>query len=827
MVSAVGTLNDAPVFRTKNNLLHMTDGTNNWLFDGTNWVHEGLSIPYQGGFTNRNIFSGPPFWTVAIDTTVAGIFSALVGRYYWFTNGDQTITRPVHESDSSAIGLSTGVVTNKTIKVYQTPGLWSVTTGSKLITVAASVDNPGPTLPLGSTSPDAGTGPATLAGAFNGLTLYINGTLIGVIAGVVVSGGTNYLSLVANSPATIAGGRPVLCDSRCTHWNLYASEADGSKVGQFLNVSTSVTQDLSVTPVEDVSPFIDDPDNTFVPIFRPVRNDPPPASRVLEVHKSRLWRIRDAKPNLFNFAANEEVASGANGNPDECVPGAAQIYTAESIAQDKNSTKLAGAGASLFNLGASHVWANPNNVTSGVSYATTSLPGDSSHSYYLRADNFGFAIPTDATITNIELTFDAFASAATDNLFYIYASKDEVNIFFKGFSPTLGTSVSTITISATPSGWSGLAGITATEINAATFAMYIQAPGRSVARNYSVRNVRVKISYQEALPGGPQQVTNTISDIVNEVSFPDQSNRIRGLISHGDALYMGSERQTYPLYGESIDDFALSQVTAFNVGFFGRFSGKSTPHGLAFLSYDKKALLYPTSGVPQTNATDALIEFGKPMRNKFAGIASAGAWNEVVTEMYYFGVRNWFVIGFPSVELGGNFITYVFDFNTRAWFQLQRGFTSLSVFEIGDGQLILVGGAEDGKVYVVDDQTRTYTTTDDLPEATWRPSLIYFNAQASARVVNYIELEFTSDNLANDIEVTFWLDPEDVDDPGTGRTVTLTKIVNIGTVFYRGWLQGGTTCKRLLLEIKADASQNAGAIRGAKVVAYPYKGITA
>lgn len=823
-VSAVGTLNDTPVFRTKNNLLQMTDGTNNWLFDGTNWVKTGLSIPYQGGFNAQNQFTGPPFWTVAIDATAAGTFTAAVGRYYWFTNADLTSTRPVHESDSSAIGTITGAVTNKKVAVYQTPGLWSVTSGSKLITIAASTDNPGPTKPLDSVSPDAGSGPATLAGAFNGLTLYINGTLIGVIAGVVVSGGTNYLSLVDNSPSTVSGGRPVLCDARCTHWNLYASEADGSKVGQFLNVSTPVTQDLSSTPVEDQSPFIDDPDNTFLPIFRPVRNDPPPVSRVLEVHKSRLWRVRNTKPNLFDFTANEEVASGANGNPDECVPGAAQEYVATGAAQEKTSTQLAGAGTDIggFPFG-SHAWANPGNVTSGVSYATVSLPGDTTSSDALRADTFGFAIPSDAVIDDITLTFDALASSPSSSSLFVYATKDETNIFFRGATVDLNTSVGTITVSGAPALW-GLAGITATEINAGTFAIYLQAPGRSVARDYSVRNVRIKISYTEALPGGPATVTNTISDIVNEVSFPDQSNRIRGLISHGDALYMGSERQVYPLYGESIDDFALSQVTAFNVGFFGRFSGKSTPHGLAFLSYDRKALLYPSSAVPRANATDALIEFGKPMRNKFKAIPNV-FWNEVVAEMYYFGIRNWWVIGFP--DAAGEFQTYVYDFNTRAWFQLQRGFTALSVFEIGDGSLILVGGAEDGTVYVIDDQTGTYTTSTDLPAATWRPSLIYFNAQSVARVINYIELEFSSDDLANDITVTFWLDPQDVDNPGTGRTVTLQRIVQIGTVFYRGWFQGGTTCKRVLVEIAAASSQNAGSIRGVKLVAYPYRGITA
>src|SRR6185369_14022987 len=105
-------------------------------------------------------------------------------------------------------------------------------------------------------------------------------------------------------------------------------------------------------------------------------------------------------------------------------------------------------------------------------------------------------------------------------------------------------------------------------------------------------------------------VENTISDLVNESSFPDQSNTIRGMISHADALYIGSERQVFPLYGESYDDFAISQVTAFSVGLAGRFCGESTMHGLPFISYDKKALLYPSNAVPGANATASLIEIG-------------------------------------------------------------------------------------------------------------------------------------------------------------------------------------------------------------------------
>src|SRR6185312_12049336 len=242
------------------------------------------------------------------------------------------------------------------IAVYQTPGLFSSVAGDTVVNVNPSTDSPGPTLP-------------NLQADRAGLVLYIDGSLIGTIASVT---SPTQLVLAEPAAATVTNGRAVICDSKCTHWHIYASEVDSSEVGQYL-LSVPVTQNLTTTPVYDQSPFITDPTNKFLPVFRPVRNDPPPPSKVLETHKYRLWRVRSTRPNFFDFTANEEVASGSNGDWTQSVPGAD---------------------------------------------------------------------------------------------------------------------------------------------------------------------------------------VNTQSDIINEVSFPDQSNRIRGMLSHADALYMFSERQCFPLYGESIDDFA-------------------------------------------------------------------------------------------------------------------------------------------------------------------------------------------------------------------------------------------------------------------------------
>lgn len=682
-----------------------------------------IQISSSFGASGANVPIPNPF---AGSGSNPGLITAALGRYYWFDNADQTVGVAT-ESSSSPIGVSTGPLIGGSVKVYQQPGKFTSSTATKVVTGAAATDG---SLPIG---PD-------LNGTMAGDVIYINGTLIGTIASVgggssivltgvsgpslitlanntvisettyffkyapaqdvtfvnpgannalagqlftitgFVNSGNNVtavlvlksaanqftiqnalsvaethaglattpgttLQLVANSLATVVGGKAVICDSRCTHWNVYASESDGSKIGQYL-FSVPVTQNLASTPYIDTSPFLDNPANTFLPIFRPVRNDPPVASKLLYVHKVRQFRRQESAPNFFAFTANEEVTAGNNGDPAQCLPGA---------------------------------------------------------------------------------------------------------------------------------------------------------------------NV------------------NTVSDMVNVVSFPDQSARLRGLISHMDALYMFSEKACYPLYGQSVDDFAISQMVAFALGLAGRFAAKSTPNGLCFMSYDKRAFLYPTSlystYLAQGGAgQSALTEIGKPMRNVFAQIPSSRL-DEVVSEYYHYGIRDWWVICFPTSVSQDLPQTWVWDFNQKCWFQLQRGFASVAMLEVSEGALVLIGGGVDGNTYVVDDQTGSFANTVALPVATWQPALIDFGNSEVAHVFRRLELEFSSRALATDCTVTIWLDPLSVDSPGVGRTATLKPALGAGR--YSAFLtdgKGGALCQRMLLQVQARASTNSGVIRGAKLYADPAPG---
>lgn len=319
----------------------------------------------------------------------------------------------------------------------------------------------------------------------------------------------------------------------------------------------------------------------------------------------------------------------------------------------------------------------------------------------------------------------------------------------------------------------------------------------------------------ECIPGADR---NTLSDIIDEQSVPDTTTRIRGLKSHADALYIGTEKEIIPLLGESIDDFSFSEVTSIKVGLAGRFSWCSTHHGLAFMSYDRKLYLFPLLMQPVSymNLEEQLVEIGRPKRNTFFNVNPAFL-DTVQFTHYHHGERDWLVVSFQNKQLA--YETWVFDFDTKGWFTLQQGYVCTEVFEPYPGQKVLVGGTQDGNVYVVDDQDFLYPPADTAkyPDASFRPALVDFGNPDFNHVFKYVEYEVTNEDLP--VRVTFWLDPKDVDNPGDGQEIIMQPV--IGSNRYRGFPEGGTVCHRLLVEFAIDSSQDAGAIRGVKLAAEP------
>lgn len=608
-LTSTAALSDYPQFSVINNLLHFGDGVTNWIYDGPNnaFVIDGFPIP-----------SSPASMVFAS----AGTLSCTIGIYYWYTYADTTAGR-VHESSSSPISLVLGPFTSELVKVFV-----SSSTGVNTTSGSAAVSSPNP----------------AFTGNQVGMHLWVLGVDYGAIATVTDS---QHITLVNNAPATNSGVAFVTAPPRATNINVYRSETDGSKLGQY--VGTIVISGNTTPFLTDQSPFVNQSNSTILNINRPMRNDPAPPSKLLEIHKSRLFRRREAKPNFFNFTANEEVASGNNGSPQESVPGAD---------------------------------------------------------------------------------------------------------------------------------------------------------------------------------------INTLSDIINEDPYPKSSNRIRALKSHADALYIGTEKDTTPLYGDSIDDFGLSQVTAISNGIISRWGMESTAHGLVLFTYDRKMLLYPPvspaySITPENiNITDQLQEIGLAMRNKFLTIKNSDQDNVRIL-WYNYGTRNWLVVCYQDNT--SSYHTYVFDFETKGWFELQRGVASLAIFEPTAGQKILVGGGTDGFVYVLDDPQGIYANAT-LPIALFRTALIDFGHPDKLHIPDYMEYEVKTAAMADSITVNFYLDPTDADNPTNPITLPMTPVPNRPTLF-RGFFSVGAAmtnngnpgvlCKRLMIELSLASDTNAGSLTGVMLKADP------
>lgn len=313
----------------------------------------------------------------------------------------------------------------------------------------------------------------------------------------------------------------------------------------------------------------------------------------------------------------------------------------------------------------------------------------------------------------------------------------------------------------------------------------------------------------ECVPGADP---NTVSPaIINEESFPDQSIAIRGFRSHGDALYIGSEKDIIPWYGRSNSDFSFSNDYAFKVGLAGQRAWVSTPFGLAFISFDFKVYLYPSQYSFNVDSTTALIELGRPKRDEFEKMDSTDFQNAHLI-FYNWGRRNWLVASFKRRD--GTYATWGFDFEVKGWFQFQRGYTAVYVFELVSGLKVLVGAGVDNKTYVIDDLTGTFPITGTFPVGYVR-FLIDFGLPDTYFIIHEIGHERSRKDMP--IDVTIWLDPLDPENPGAGIPWPVSETAIGGN--YSSKNTDGSTCQRVLVEFAIAASSVNGKFNGFTVEA--------
>lgn len=161
--------------------------------------------------------------------------------------------------------------------------------------------------------------------------------------------------------------------------------------------------------------------------------------------------------------------------------------------------------ANLSNAGSSEntdAWVNPGNVGAddGSEAQITAATFDSPDiSQILVASNFGFTIPSDATIDGIVVEIDRrdFAGAASDNRVQLAKGTAFANLVGNNKADTALDWPSTSTVKSYGTGTTDLWGTTWTpaEINASSFAVFLSAQADAANTDVGVDFIRVTVHY--------------------------------------------------------------------------------------------------------------------------------------------------------------------------------------------------------------------------------------------------------------------------------------------------------------------------------------------
>lgn len=161
----------------------------------------------------------------------------------------------------------------------------------------------------------------------------------------------------------------------------------------------------------------------------------------------------------------------------------------------------AGTGQNVTGVG-TIAWTNPGNIVSDNNvYATAVLPTTGSISNYLRGTNYGFAIPSNATILGITVTIGKYSS---NFIGFTAVNDNAVNLVKAGAVTGTNKAQGTWPTSETATAYGGAADLwgttwTPADINASTFGVVISAQNNSILGiSYTayVDYIQVTVTYQ-------------------------------------------------------------------------------------------------------------------------------------------------------------------------------------------------------------------------------------------------------------------------------------------------------------------------------------------
>jgi hypothetical protein len=204
-----------------------------------------------------------------------------------------------------------------------------------------------------------------------------------------------------------------------------------------------------------------------------------------------------------------------------------------------SSNAFAGTGAN-YDDGDPTAWSGPTNIQGDTtSTAATSSPANNTNTQVLRASNFGFSIPTGATITGVIVEWEKSCSGANsrivDNVVRLLVAGTEAGSDKAGVGWT--TTKAFASYGASNDLWGN--SLTPTIVNASGFGASMKARRSSgAATTASVFRCRVTVHYTE--PSMPTVTTAAVSEIGattatgsgNVTSDGDASVTVRGVVAN-------------------------------------------------------------------------------------------------------------------------------------------------------------------------------------------------------------------------------------------------------------------------------------------------------
>lgn len=209
-----------------------------------------------------------------------------------------------------------------------------------------------------------------------------------------------------------------------------------------------------------------------------------------------------------------------------------RVYFPGSIIQEsQNSVNtgylFTGTGANDSAVG-TEAWSNPTRITStNLSFASATGFFGTSYSNYLKATNFGFSIPTGATIEGIEATIRRIGvETISDERVRIIKSNGSIGTTDKSSVGVWSTSATSVTYGGSTELWGET--WTAADINSSTFGLALQVEMTAAAvAQAGVDSISMKIYYSVA----PNFTTSSpiyLSDAGGATSTPGTIRKVLG-----------------------------------------------------------------------------------------------------------------------------------------------------------------------------------------------------------------------------------------------------------------------------------------------------------